>query len=221
MNDNEKRVPNGGTAFNSNNEVMNYIDFLYNLNKSVCTEDNSYSLKTINYDRYLINNGRMYQAGNDYVSLGFGEKIITVYKTPVGRKTHIKDLRISAEGATLKVSLFNGVTYNSSENGIDITSYIRNLNDNYMTYDMENYEHGKIYIGVTNYSDGYLWKRLIIHGSTTNQSIGSGDVSDFADVELITKNDGTYNVLEIENIDEGEDTAYNISINFRFYDTEC
>lgn len=218
---NENSLPIGGQGLNSNNEIMNYIDFLYNLNKAVCTEDDSFTLKTINYDRYLINNGKMYQAGNDYVSLGFGEKIITVYKTPVGRKTHIKDLRLSAEGATLKASLFNGVTYNPSGNGTDITAYIRNLNDNYPTYDMENYENGKIYIGVNNYSGGYLWKRLMVHGSTTNQSTGSGDISDFAVVELITKNDGSYNVLEIENVDEGEDTAYNILISFRFYDTEC
>lgn len=218
---NEKRLPIGGQGLNSNNELMNYIDFLYNLNKVVCTNDNSYTFKTINYDRYLINNGRMYQAGNDYPSLAFGNKIIAVYQTPIGYKTHIKDLRVSAEGATLKVSLINGVTYNPTGNGLDITEYIRNLNDNYPTYHMENYEHGKIYIGVSNYSGGYLWKRLIVHGSTTNQSVGSGDVSDLADVELITKNDGTFNVLEIENIDEGLDTAYNIIINFRFYDTEC
>jgi hypothetical protein len=209
--------PDGGKMIQRDGSIFYLSDLLNTLYNA---SNNGYeAFKIFDIDRCMINNGLMFQTGNIYTSLAFGEHITTVWKCPIGRKTHIKNLVITSEGATLSGIMKTGITFDEND-GIDITSQIRNTNENFPNYSEQKYQTGKLFANAT-YSGGEIWKPIVIHGSTTNQSTSGGSYSDFADIELVTKDDGSYSVLDIENIDEDGDTAYAINVNFMFYDMGC
>lgn len=206
--------PDSGKIIQKDGSIFYLSDLYNNLYNAI---NNSYcGVKVVDIERCLINNGLMFQISTYFPLLAFEGKIILGYKCPVGRKTHIKNLKISTSGATLKVTMYTGITFLT---GTPVTENVRNLNENYNDYnDISNYTHGELYSDLT-FEGGKEWKNIVIHGSTTVMSVGSGDFADLSDYELITKNDGSYSCLVIENIDPDENTANDISLYYSFYDT--
>jgi len=148
---------------------------------------------------------------NFNTSLVHGAKLKYRFVGPSTKYAHLKGIQISAEKATIKVSLIKDVTITG--NGTIIDNAIQNLNHN-----SSNLTESSVYNNTVTYSGGTVWCNTVVHGNSTNQSSSSGQFIQLDFLEYVTKSEGENYIIEIENIDESENTAYNINLNMFFYE---
>lgn len=186
-------------------EIDNCVVYIYN--------GSSWSVKCIKShteDEINILLGKMFVSSNVYDSLSFGEKIVARFKTPTiesGKFAYIKYLNVSAQGATLKITMKRNVTILTP--GI-FTDSLVNLNNN-SSNTAQSKVYGSIGEDVVTYSGGTQIIVYAIHGSTTPTSFVGGTTPLIGITQQVTK-PGEENIIEIENVDPIEDTAYRIGI---------
>lgn len=176
-------------------------------------DDFTKSKKTIDTDHYYIHKGLGYCIHNYTALLAFGDKLIYRYVSPLTKYAHIKNIQVSSENATIKVTLKRGIVITGA--GTLVTDSINNLNDN-----VENESGSKLYNGSVTYTGGTEWCSIVVHGGSTNQSSTSNTFVQSGETEYIAKNNETDYIIEIENIDEAEKTANNINLNMFLYEEE-
>jgi hypothetical protein len=178
-------------------------------------------LISTNSDHSAIHRGFGYCKHLFFGELAFGAKKIYRITSPETLFMHIKSIQVGLIGATCAARLVKG----TAENPLVITntgtleSPSWNLNDNSpMT------PQSKWYDGTVEYTGGQTWCEVVVRGFTTadtkqapsNQTAGEFIQSDY--LEYVTKNNNTEYILEVENIDHEENTAYDITIDMFYYE---
>ena len=203
-------MPNIKKLLNNIQIYNNQIDS--NLGGTI--EELTNGVETILTDHALIHHGRGISLYLYTSTLAFEGKVIYRFTGPTTKYAHIKGIQLSAENATIQATLKKGVTISVA--GSDVSStYLTNNNDN-STYTPES----KLYTG-SSYTGGSTWAGpIIVHGSSTNQIGSSSNFISNDYIEFVTKSSGTEYIIEIENIDEDEDTADNILLSMFFYEED-
>ena len=169
------------------------------------------SLVTIPTEHAAIHRGYAYSAVAYTASLAFGGKIIYRFVTPITLYPHVKSWVVSTKGASLKASLIKNPTILTQGTPQDI---ICQLNHNSSTI-----AKSKIYTGAT-YSGGSICDFIIVHGNADpngrNSTASSFSPTDY--FEYVFVNGEQDYILEIENIDTDENTAYEIMARLFMYE---
>ena len=152
-----------------------------------------------------IHKGCLFESSGILPSLAYGEKSISRIVTPLENYIHFMNLSLASEGGTLSIKLIEDVTI-LTPGTLAIPTPYKNLNRN-----STNTIETLIYRSPT-YSGGTTLRTFPIHGSTTNQAVSNGSFVESANTSIVLKNGQTDYILEVENIDQDEDTAYNIGL---------
>ena len=178
-------------------------------------------LVSTNSDHSAIHRGFGYCKHLYFEELGFGAKKIYRITSPDTLFMHIKSIQVGLIGATCSVKLMRGTTANPltiTNAGIEEPCAC-NLNDNSMMT-----AQSKFYDGTVEYTGGETWCEVIVRGSTsaeTKQASSQQEAGQFVQsdyLEYITKDGETEYILEIENIDSEESTAYDITVDMFYYE---
>lgn len=178
------------------------------------TEELTGGVKSINTDHALIHAGLSYCAHLEFASLAPLAKKVYRIRSPLTLYDHIKNIIVSVEGATCRISLKRNCTITNG--GVELTNVLNNLNDNSL-YTPQT----KIYDSNVTYTGGTTWCSTIAHADTSgaggSTSRSSGGFIQGDNQEYVTKNNNTDYILEIENIST-TDTALNLHISIFLYE---
>lgn len=164
---------------------------------------NTKSLSNLNkYDMEILK-GRGFQSSRVISSLSYGGIVRNRIQSSATKYTCFKSILISAEGACLSVKVLRDLTIDAP--GTLILNVYKNMN-----HTSSITSGTQVYSGAT-YTDATIFKQIIIHGDTTNQSIANTSFVELAYDTLICKKDESY-MIEIENVDHEENTGRFINI---------
>ncbi len=174
-----------------------------------------------NSDHSAIHRGYGYCRHLYFEELLFGSKKIYRITSPETLFMHIKSLQIGLIGATCSAKLIRGTTANPLviTNAGTEEPKSTNLNDN-----SSNMPQSKFYDGTVTYTGGEVWCEVVVRGSTSEetkqasaqQTAGQFIQNDY--LEYVSKDNNTEYILEIENIDSEENTAFDITIDMFYYE---
>lgn len=208
--DNTQEFEDMNTTLTTIDAILDSID----LQLEGFTEEVTGGVNIINSDHALIHLGMSYCAHLEYASLAPLAKKVYRIRSPLTLYVHIKNIFLSVEGATCRVSLKRNCTI--TNNGVELTNVLNNLNDN-----SNNTPQSKFYDSNVAYTGGTIWCSTIVHadtsgaGGSTSRSSSQFIQGDYQ--EYITKNNNTDYILEIENIST-IDTALNLHISIIMYE---
>lgn len=174
-------------------------------------------IKSINTDHANIHEGQGFGFYQIADTLAYGEFKRFRFKAPTTKYAHIKGIQIVSESATCRLRIKHSVTIVNP--GYLINNVFVNKNHN-----SSNVPQSKCYgHSVENplsYTGGVIWAAVTIPGNADKKTNNSGNFSQVDFDELVTKSSGEEYIIEVENIDQDESTAENVSINFFFYEEE-
>ena len=173
-------------------------------------------VRSINTDHAAIHLGWGFNIHIYETSLEFGAKKIYRFKGPSTLYAHIKSIQAGCTGATVRAKIIKDATITG--NGT-IREALRNLNHN-ATQTAES----EIYDGAVTYTGGITWAEVILRGFTSDsgkfapsqQNAGEFIQNDY--LEYVTKTNNENYIIEIENIDSEESTAFDLTLDFFFYE---
>lgn len=162
------------------------------------------AIRNINTDHAYIHSGIAFKFSLDIGALAAAASESYSFKTPAGKYLHLKNLRIAALGAGVRVDLIRGTTGNpltidSAGGAAGELVGPNNLNDNVATASGVTIMKTPTYVGG---ADGEVWMNVQADGSSTNQFITVVDSQINENEELVLKPD-TYYVITITNLSGG------------------
>lgn len=174
------------------------------------------ALQSTNSDHTAIHKGYGYCAHLYFEELEHGDKKRYRWKGPEHLYCHIKSIQVGCIGATVSAKIIKDVTITNDGTKEDC---LCNLNHN-----ADIPAKSEIYDGNVEYSGGKTWCEVIVRGFTSEetkqapaqQTAGQFIQNDY--IEYVTKNGEEEYIIEIENIDVEENTAFDLTIDLFFYE---
>lgn len=172
-------------------------------------------VRMINTDHSYIHSGIAYKAHIELATFAEGEYL---FHTPEAKYLHLKNIKVSCIGGSVRVALKRGTTENplvvDSAGSATITELLppSNLNDN------SEQVTGVVITKTPTYvtaQDGEDWVLIKVNGTATNQSISSDSYSTSDNEEYVLKPDTDY-VLALEQV--GADVPTNFTIMLFWYE---
>lgn len=147
-------------------------------------------VKNINTDHGAHHHGYGWRVSH-YVPVlaGDAEKIYAL-KGPTTLFAHLKDFLLKSLGSTVSLEIIKGATILSNTGNI---IPITNTNDNALEVVQSELREDAAYSG------GTLWDDAYAFGSSTNQSVGLGQINSNPNNELITKNGDEVYIIRLKN----------------------
>jgi len=174
--------------------------------------------RIINTDHSYIHEGIAFKA-HLYVDVlaGAASESYSFY-APTGKYIHFKNMKLAGIGASVKIEMFRGTTANPLTINSAGTTAAELTGPNNAS-DVSAIVSGVVIKKTPTYTDsetGEVWDAAMIVGSSTNQTVSSGDVQMSENFELIMKPD-TYYVLKVTNLTVS-DAAADVNIDMFWYE---
>jgi hypothetical protein len=180
------------------------------------------SPSVIQTDHKYIHVGIAYKAHLNVDALAAAASESYSLKTPAAKYLHLKNLRLQAMGASVKVEIMRGTTANplvvagAGDAASELTGP-HNVNDTVASVT------GVVIKKTPTYTDdkaGEVWDYVRVNGDTTNQFVSTSDAKQGENFEWVLKPD-TYYVIKFTNLSAGGgDAASGVELEMFWYEED-
>lgn len=174
--------------------------------------------RVINTDHSYIHEGIAFIAHLYIDVLGTSASESYSFYAPAAKYVHFKNMKLAGIGSSVKVEMFRGTTANplTIDSAGSTASELTGPNN---ASDTNSTLSGVVIKKTPTYTDsetGEIWDSALIVGSSTNQTISSGDFQMSENFELIMKPD-TYYVITVTNL-SGDNAAADVNLDMLWYE---